>query len=1731
MAEEVDQLLNLLQSSSNVARQQAEAQLEAWCQNPNFLTVMMSRTLQATSLPSRQLAASILSWRLPRAWPTLSETDARRLQAGLLECFLSCNELPVLKALGEACNALCQSIAVSHNTMWQELLGAIGQCLSQDALHRRAALEVLASLVRSMGARLHSHYPEIGTTLAACVKDVDLRVRIAALGVVGVAASSWCSSPEDVYPLMATFASATPRVSAKPRGDGKDALRIWTASISAAGKAKAWQKALHLLHDGQSKRLPPNVIANNAAVSACEKATQWPMAVALLESCDIQGWNGAISACSKAMAWRMALHLFGELDHRGLQRDAVNWGLRIACEAPRRWQDALASLAMMRQAALEANVLNFSALLRGCKDSSAWEAAVALLQEMFVKGPAPDVLAANTVIGAKPPWNIALALLEQMESKFLLPTTSTVNAVIQTLGQAGEWPMMLILMSQLRTRELSLDEVTYVNVLTALGRSKRRDIASQLMKEVLRSEPAWRHGRSGGNVFSAAVAAVTWEEALEVFNDMARCELRLQSREFNAAMFTASEGTWTASFHLYDLMTWHHLQPNVISLTTLLQARQEERAWDMALDLFWRSNIQPNVMSVAELSQSFTSSSWMQSVQLLNRAHAQRLADEGVQNLCLRLADSWSRCLAHHGALQTLLRKACNANQWAYACSSAFGETFAVQETLRQHLADAGPWEVAIQGVDLSDAKVFFPRSLDSWSQSLAFFHTFLHRSVRPDASASVSATSAAGRWREALLLREVTDVSDAMKHILQVLAETRHFDQLQGILEEEMSGVPMPRAWSAVLYKSYGELCRKQQWNDAVTLLSCLSTVQLEPTLLSQNLLLGAWQKTGLWSKILDSLDLELPRRGYLPDIFTYGSALAASRMGGWQRSLEQLANLQRQSLKLSEVALAAMVATQEKAYHWRLALHLSKDFREELSIIACSSAVGACENLGQWRHACDLLDYTSSLHLRQDVILINSAASAASAAENSAWSRTLAMLGPLEDRAGTSLALNAWGKGNAWPASLRLMDWAMVNEVQVDVPACSLVVTSCSRALHALGVLKLLQRFSDDLPSWHGAADATLEVAVSALGSSEREAPEVLVAALRALGRLVVELQSEALRTASLQLVCRVLPGCSSNPNVEACQIQALQLLRALAKSEPMLLSTQQGQGAVATTFAAAKDAAPSVDDLDEVSTTAVAARECLRALARANASHVLPVVLEAAQAASASADALDRAAAVHAVAFALCGAREAPGGWAVPLARALNDSAVWVRQAACEGAMLLAEELKPSTPTTQGLELLLDTLMKLLPHEPNLELLEKAAIAASAILQELSTDEAASFLPAAAPAIFQAMAKVSHALAGAANGDAAQVELREQALIGGAALAALAQALTSLASVTTDHFAPWAPEGAKSLTALAGAGPTWPRCDHKDSEAWRAACLSAVDGRAHDGTAPPAHQRLMPAPGKIKAVLQELLEQVCRTPTCRQARRKMLLDMLRLTPWEHVGSVLKAYVCLPDVWTGWHERGLAQPLAWASHEERFAGITSTCTKSSNLGAAGAGAVEQEDNFQQELEAYLDMMEEGAGRGTPQNTAVQGVGFTIDYLTLVVLPGFFRGSDSMGLKLLSTIVVESRGAPMLAAPVRPAVLAACLDAAGAVIASAWADRSFQSEKEELAAAAQSVLLDSHAPSEARASSHNFYARVALAQFEDFAPSLDTVMPPALEALAAPETGEVVKHGRSRAVRTGAHE
>jgi len=92
--------------------------------------------------------------------------------------------------------------------------------------------------------------------------------------------------------------------------------------------------------------------------------------------------------------------------------------------------------------------------------------------------------------------------------------------------------------------------------------------------------------------------------------------------------------------------------------------------------------------------------------------------------------------------------------------------------------------------------------------------------------------------------------------------------------------------------------------------------------------------------------------------------------------------------------------------------------------------------------------------------------------------------------------------------------------------------------------------------------------------------------------------------------------------------------------------------------------------------------------------------------------------------------------------------------------------------------------------------------------------------------------------------------------------------------------------------------------------------------------------------------------------------------------------------------------------------------------------------------------------------------------------------------------------------------------------------VASAWDDPGMSTARDELAAIAQLALATAgDNVSEARASAHNFFACIALASFEGFAPHLPQVVPPAVDVLLAADGGETSVAGGRRAVRTGAQE
>jgi hypothetical protein len=82
-----------------------------------------------------------------------------------------------------------------------------------------------------------------------------------------------------------------------------------TPPIPKKRKCGRWQHALLLLDFMTSISLDVNVITISAAISACEKGSQWPTALRLLAASmekNVISYSAAMSACATGMQWQHA---------------------------------------------------------------------------------------------------------------------------------------------------------------------------------------------------------------------------------------------------------------------------------------------------------------------------------------------------------------------------------------------------------------------------------------------------------------------------------------------------------------------------------------------------------------------------------------------------------------------------------------------------------------------------------------------------------------------------------------------------------------------------------------------------------------------------------------------------------------------------------------------------------------------------------------------------------------------------------------------------------------------------------------------------------------------------------------------------------------------------------------------------------------------------------------------------------------------------------------------------------------------------------------------------------------------------------------------------------------------------------------------------------------------------------------------------------------------------------
>ncbi|CAE8660460.1 unnamed protein product [Polarella glacialis] len=269
--------------------------------------------------------------------------------------------------------------------------------------------------------------------------------------------------------------------------------------------------------------LRADAVSFNAAMSSCEKAGQWQMAVQLLRQlpplrvrADEIGYGAAIRACSSQGRWQLALGLVSEMAGVKLRPNEVCRNAAITgCERAGCWQPALAVLQLMPEQGSRPDVISFNAAISSCEKGGRWQEAMELLRSMagvqvgvahgnqllrrhqrlregspLASGASasggdaalqvvPDRVTCNAAISACEKggqWQLATSLLEQMPR---FPDEISFNSAITACQKYGPWSIALSFLQQMPEVGLTPNEMSYNAVVGAFLRSE--DLAMGLL--------------------------------------------------------------------------------------------------------------------------------------------------------------------------------------------------------------------------------------------------------------------------------------------------------------------------------------------------------------------------------------------------------------------------------------------------------------------------------------------------------------------------------------------------------------------------------------------------------------------------------------------------------------------------------------------------------------------------------------------------------------------------------------------------------------------------------------------------------------------------------------------------------------------------------------------------------------------------------------------------------------------------------------------------------------------------------------------------------------------------------------------------------------------------------------------------------------------------------------------------------------------------------------------------
>lgn len=257
-----------------------------------------------------------------------------------------------------------------------------------------------------------------------------------------------------------------------------------------------------------------------------------------------------------------------------------------ACARAGRWERALGLLDDMQLKGLAPNMISYSAAISACSKGGCWERALQLLQEMRRAGHSPNVISYSAAISACDKggqWERALALLQEMINLGLEADVVSYNAAISACTKGKQWAAALSLLEQMHKVGVAPNVITYNATIAACEKGDQWMRALMLLDE-MRLTGNRPDVISYNSSIGACDRGAQGRRAVGLLQEMRRAGIEIEAISYSGAISAcAKEGRLPMTMKLLNEMHSLGLQPTLPSCISVLDACKKARQWRLAL--------------------------------------------------------------------------------------------------------------------------------------------------------------------------------------------------------------------------------------------------------------------------------------------------------------------------------------------------------------------------------------------------------------------------------------------------------------------------------------------------------------------------------------------------------------------------------------------------------------------------------------------------------------------------------------------------------------------------------------------------------------------------------------------------------------------------------------------------------------------------------------------------------------------------------------------------------------------------------------------------------------------------------------------------------------------------------------------------------------------------------------------------------------------------------------------